>query len=118
MITGPPSVAIDPVSLIIDEGENADVLCTGNGDPFPQVYWNMSGVVSDVQTTTSDDGRSQTLHIYNISVFDNGFISCIAENEARSETAVLTVHVKCKHTTHINLLLCNTVYFSLTLVKQ
>lgn len=90
----PASIEFNTRSVTIEMGQNITLMCSGTGVPDPHVFWNLTGIVSNVTVNSSDDGRIQYLNILNASSEDNGNISCVAENAAFRSKSVVTLHIK------------------------
>ena len=41
-------VVVQPTSIVINASESATVTCTGSGHPPPKVYWNVTGLRSNI----------------------------------------------------------------------
>ncbi|RWS26710.1 BDNF/NT-3 growth factors receptor-like protein [Leptotrombidium deliense] len=96
MITGIPQVVVNPREVIINESSQAELLCTATGKPKPRVYWNVTGLQSDVRVVDIEsvdliankngesielDYTSQVLLTFNnTKVEDNRLLACFAEN--------------------------------------
>ena len=77
-----PKVTIMEHELSVNESDSFNVTCKGSGNPLPRVYWNIDDIKSNATVTSSDDNMTQTLHVTNADIRDNGWISCRAENAA------------------------------------
>ncbi|GIY82249.1 ig-like domain-containing protein [Caerostris darwini] len=99
----------------MNESQSADLICSASGDPPLSLYWNTSSLVSNhsvgdlelLGLIDYDNGSSemlrpqnfdpnntvQILTIYASSGADNGFVSCIAENEAGQEIAEASLEI-------------------------
>ncbi|GFY56605.1 ig-like domain-containing protein [Trichonephila inaurata madagascariensis] len=106
-----------PEKLIMNESQSADLICSASGDPPITLYWNTFSLVSNhtvgdfelLGLISSDyengslerfnnfsfDANSSTL-ILSISAShgtDNGFVSCIAENDVGQEIAEVSLEI-------------------------
>lgn len=103
----------------MNESQSADIICSASGVPPVSLYWNttslvsnhtvgdfeMSGMVdyingsSDTVSSYSFDSNDtvQVLSLFEPNGEDNGFVSCIAENEVGQEIAqvFLEIHGEC-----------------------
>lgn len=101
----------------MNESQSADLICSATGDPPISLYWNTTSLssnytVGDLEllglVPLSDDNssidtldslyydRNSTFQVLSISQAegsDNGFISCIAENEVGQEVAEAALEI-------------------------
>ena len=88
-----PKVTIMEHELSVNESDSFNVTCKGSGNPLPRVYWNIDDIKSNATVTSSDDNMTQTLHVTNADIRDNGWISCRAENAASRTKEVVRIMI-------------------------
>ncbi|GFT32952.1 ig-like domain-containing protein [Nephila pilipes] len=109
-----PKVYVMPEKLIMNESQSADLICSASGDPPITLYWNTSSMVSnhtigdwswissDYENGSSDilsnfnfdtNNSMQVLSIYASHGADNGFVSCIAENDVGQEISEVSLEI-------------------------
>lgn len=86
-----PTISINQTEISVNTNENFTVTCHGNGLPPVNVYWNVSGLKSAVEMTSSDD--VVTLHATKANVLDNGWIACYAENAVSRTSKTVRVYI-------------------------
>ncbi|XP_045696966.1 BDNF/NT-3 growth factors receptor isoform X4 [Phyllostomus hastatus] len=90
---GLPSANLAAPNLTVEEGKSITLSCSVEGDPVPNLYWDVGNLVSKHMNETSHTQGS--LRITNISSDDSGKqISCVAENLVGEDqdSVNLTVH--------------------------
>uniref|UniRef100_A0A0R3RFL5 Muscle M-line assembly protein unc-89 n=1 Tax=Elaeophora elaphi TaxID=1147741 RepID=A0A0R3RFL5_9BILA len=79
-----PSFRDEIGELEIQEGEKAELKCTVDGNPKPEITWMKNGVVINIDNThffrKEDETGKQTLIIANINKEDFGTYTCVATN--------------------------------------
>ncbi|GFV54775.1 ig-like domain-containing protein [Trichonephila clavipes] len=111
-----PKVYVMPEKLIMNESQSADLICSSSGDPPIILYWDTSSLVSNhtvgdfefsgLISSDYENGSlerfnfsfdaNSSLQILSISVShgtDNGFVSCIAENDVGQEIAEVSLEI-------------------------
>ncbi|GBM31944.1 hypothetical protein AVEN_179135-1 [Araneus ventricosus] len=99
----------------MNQSQSADLICSASGDPPLSVYWNTTSLLSnhtvgdfemlgmidyvngsaDMFNSFSFDTNDtvQVLSLYESSGEDNGFVSCIAENDVGQEIAQVFLEI-------------------------
>ncbi|GBM31923.1 hypothetical protein AVEN_182059-1, partial [Araneus ventricosus] len=110
-----PKVYVMPEKIIMNQSQSADLICSASGDPPLSVYWNTTSLLSnhtvgdfemlgmidyvngsaDMFNSFSFDTNDtvQVLSLYESSGEDNGFVSCIAENDVGQEIAQVFLEI-------------------------
>ncbi|GFR08221.1 ig-like domain-containing protein [Trichonephila clavata] len=105
----------------MNESQSADLICSASGDPPITLYWNTSTLVSNhtigdfellgLISTDYENGSierfnnfsfdtNSSTQVLSISVShgsDNGFVSCIAENDVGQEIAEVSLEINGKY---------------------
>ncbi|NWT15620.1 HMCN1 protein, partial [Vireo altiloquus] len=90
----PPRIQRGPRVLKVQAGQRAELPCSAQGVPAPSISWfrGRSAVPTDGgQFLQSPDG---TLGISSVQLTDAGIYTCVATNDAGSDTAEVTVQVQ------------------------
>ena len=83
-------IARKPSSVIVEEGQNVNLVCQATGQPTPTVTWRKAFSHLPKMKTRVVDG---TLTIHNIAKADGGAYACAAKNLLGEDSAVAQVTV-------------------------
>ena len=91
-----PSISITPTSIRVNASGAFKATCSGSRFANA-VYWDTQELTSEIFLSSSRNVQVQDLIVKNASVFDNGWVSCIAENEIGRYRKTLQIIIKCKY---------------------
>ena len=90
-------MAVYPVGLIYEEGDNVTLTCLSLGGPDNMIQWLKDGMVYGGLTSDTDDNLSLT----DISVAgDGGVYTCVVSNAAGSDMASVSLNIQPVFTVH------------------
>ncbi|XP_045130066.1 basement membrane-specific heparan sulfate proteoglycan core protein-like isoform X13 [Portunus trituberculatus] len=97
--TSLPTVQIQPDRQTINQGTNAELLCSVSGDPPPIVTWNKAYEEQSSRVSVENN----ILRITNAQVSDRGMYVCTAKNEGGTAQAAAIIEVERRESPQIQM---------------
>ena len=89
-----PVVAVSPRNQTVFEGRTAEINCTANGIPQPELSWTFdNGKLLPADAIIRNSSDQSILQLSNTSKNMEGWYTCRAKNKAGNSSSNSTLHV-------------------------
>ncbi|XP_014665565.1 PREDICTED: NT-3 growth factor receptor-like [Priapulus caudatus] len=90
-----PTVSLSDEIVSVREGDSVTVTCDSAGTPAPTVEWSLHNITTELTLDAEQrrNGTRTTLIIANVTVRDNGYVTCIAKNIVGKQEGTFRLNV-------------------------